>query len=349
MDIDRFIATNEPMWTRLAELSFQARRKVRKMSGDEIDELLYLYQRCSSQLSFARTEYRDIALNTRLTMLVAEARVAIYGTKSRGFKSLLQFFSHRFPAAVWHMRRSVLVAALVTFVPAIIMAVWLSNSPRALDVAAPEALRTAYVEEEFEDYYSAAPAAQFSTEVLVNNIRVSFLVFALGILLCIPGVYILVLNGANVGVAAGLFHAADQAPRFYGLILPHGLLELAAVVIAGAAGLRLGWAIVAPGDLTRPAAVAAQGSRSAVVVLGLTVAFIVAGLIEGFVTPSSLPTSIRVGIGAAVFITFVTYIVTRGIAASRLGMTGLLREPIPEAGEPLDYSDIFKGSPQPSL
>ncbi len=333
MDIDRFIATNEPAWIRLSELSFQARRKLRKMDGVEIDELLHLYQRCSSQLSFARTEFRDIALNSRLTMLVAEARMAIYGTKSRGFKSFVQFFSVRFPAAVWHMRRSVLVAALVTFLPAIVMGVWLSNSSRALDVAAPEALRTAYVEEEFEDYYSAAPAAQFSTEVLINNIRVSFLVFALGILLCIPGIYILGINGANVGVAAGLFHAADQAPKFYGLILPHGLLELAAVVIAGAAGLRLGWAIVAPGDLTRPAAIAMQGSRSAVVVLGLMAAFTVAGLIEGFVTPSALPTSMRVGIGVAVFGAFCTYIVTRGIAAARLGITGLLREPIPEPHE----------------
>ncbi len=330
MDIDRFIATNEPTWDRLTELSKQARRKVQKMHGHEIDELLHLYQQCSSQLSFARTEYRDIALNSRLTMVVAEARMAIYGTRSRGLKSLAQFFSVRFPAAVWYMRRSILVAALVTFIPAVVMAVWLSNSSRALDVAAPEALRTAYVEEDFEDYYSAAPAAQFSTEVLVNNIRVSFLVFALGILLCVPGIYILALNGGNVGVAAGLFHAADQAPKFYGLILPHGLLELAAIVIAGAAGLRLGWAVIAPGDLTRSAAIALQGSRSAVIVLGLTAAFIVAGLIEGFVTPSQLPTSMRVGIGVVVFAAFCTYLVTKGVAASRMGLTGTLREPIPD-------------------
>lgn len=318
------------MWDRLGALTAQARRGMRSMPAAELDELLSLYQRCSSQLSHARSEYRDIELNSRLTMLVAEARVVIYGTRSRSMRAFAQFFSLRFPAAVWHGRRSVVVAALVTFLPALVLGVWLSVSDRALDVAAPEALRSAYINEDFEAYYSDAPAAEFSTQVLINNIQVSFVAFAVGILLCVPTAYVLATNGANVGMAAGLFHAAGEAPKFYGLILPHGLLELSAVVIAGAAGLSLGWAVISPGDRTRVEAVAEQGSRSAVIVLGLMVAFTLAGLIEGFVTPSSLPTAMRVGIGVSVFVAFVAYIVSRGMAAERLGLTGLLREPVPE-------------------
>ena len=99
-------------------------------------------------------------------------------------------------------------------------------------------MREAYVNEDFESYYSSEPAAQFASEVFVNNVQVAIYAFAAGILLCGLTAYILVTNGANVGVAAGLFAAAGQSPKFWGLILPHGLLELSAVVIAGAAGLR---------------------------------------------------------------------------------------------------------------
>ena len=84
----------------------------------------------------------------------------------------------------------------------------------------------------------------------MNNIQVGFLAFALGILLCVPTAFILATNGANVGQAAGLFAAVGQQPKFYGLILPHGLLELSAIVVAGAAGLAVGLGDRRPG---RPA------------------------------------------------------------------------------------------------
>ena len=84
----------------------------------------------------------------------------------------------------------------------------------------------------------------------MNNIQVSILAFAAGALLCVVTAFILVTNGANVGVAAGTFAAVGEQPRFYGLILPHGLLELSAVIVAGGAGLAIGWAIIGPG---RPA------------------------------------------------------------------------------------------------
>ena len=138
--------------------------------------------------------------------------------------------------------------------------------------------------------------------------------------------FILVNNGANVGQAAGLFAAAGQQPKFYGLILPHGLLELSAIVVAGGAGLAIGWAIIDPGDRTRGQALAEQGRRSAVIALGLVLAFIVAGSIEGFVTPSGLPTSMRIAIGLAVFVAFWTYVVVLGRRAASLGYTGAFGE-----------------------
>ena len=326
VDIDRYIASHESSWVRLGELTAKARRGVRRLDPGELDELVMLYQRTSTHLSYVRTNYGNPALTTRLTRLVAGASGVIYGKRARTVRAFTEFFRVTFPAAVWDARRFVAVSFLLTFVPAAAMGVWIANSDAALDATAPAALREAYINEDFESYYSSAPAGQFATEVTVNNIQVSILAFAAGIALCVGAAYILMFNGANVGVAAGLFAAAGQQPKFWGLILPHGLLELTAVMIAGAAGLRLGWAIIAPGDRRRAEALADAGRRAVVIVMGLVAAFITAGAIEGFVTGSTLPTAVRVGIGVAVELAFVTYIVVQGRAAAAQGITGVLGE-----------------------
>lgn len=326
MDIDRYIATHELAWQRLDALTAKARRGVRRLEPGELDELVSLYQRVSTHLSYVRTNFDNPALTGRLTRLVAAARGVIYGQRARTVRAVGEFFRTTFPAAVWDARRFVLVSALLTFLPAAAMGVWIANSDAALEATAPPALREAYVNEDFESYYSSAPAAQFATEVTVNNIQVSILAFAAGILFCVGAAYVLVLNGANVGIAAGLFAAAGEQPKFWGLILPHGLLELTAVVIAGAAGLRLGWAIIAPGDRRRGEALAEAGRKAVVIVMGLIAAFVTAGAIEGFVTGSGLPTAVRVGIGVAVEGAFLTYLFVLGRAAAARGATGMLGE-----------------------
>src|SRR5690606_22304382 len=119
---------------------------------------------------------------------------------------------------------------------------------------------------------------------------------------------------------------AGQLGKFFGLILPHGLLELTAVVVAGAAGLRLGWALIAPGDRTRGEALGAEARQAGIMALGLVVAFVTAGLIEGFVTGRGVPTGLRVAIGVAAEAAFVTWIVTQGREATARGVTGAIGE-----------------------
>lgn len=323
MDVDRFIARNQAGWTRLEEL---ARLPRRSLSPAQVEELVQLYQRTSAHLSHARTQRADPALVARLTRLVATSAGLLYSTRSRSAAGVARFFTTSFPAAVWHVRRYVAVSALLLLVPAVVMGTWLASSDEALEASGPEAVREAYVEDDFEAYYSSAPAGQFAAQVTVNNIQVSILAFAAGALLCVVTAYVLVSNGANVGLAAGTFAAVGQQPKFWGLILPHGVLELSAVVVAGAAGLSIGWAIVAPGDRPRGVALADEGRRAAAIVLGLMLAFVVAGTIEGFVTPSSLPTAARVAVGLAVGVAFWTYVVTLGRRAAALGYTGAMGE-----------------------
>lgn len=326
LDIDRFIATNAPAWTRLESLTLRANRNVGRLDEQELDEFVRLYQRTSTNLSYAQTNFADPGLSLRLSQLVGGAGAVIYGTRPRSIRAFRHFVTVTFPAALWHIRRAVLVSAVLTFVPALAVGVWLAHSPRAIEASAPAAVREAYVNHDFSNYYRSEPAAAFATTVYTNNVRVAIVAFAAGILGCVVTAYLLVSNGLNLGYAAGLFAAAGQSPKFWGLILPHGLIELTSVVMAGAAGLRLGWAIIDPGDRPRLTALTDEGRRAVVVVFGTVFTLLAAGIIEGFVTGSALATWLRVGIGVVVEASFVTYVFVCGRAAAADGFTGAVGE-----------------------
>jgi uncharacterized membrane protein SpoIIM required for sporulation len=326
VDIDRYIATNQTAWTRLAELTQQASRGLGRMSAADLDELVRLYQRVSTHLSYARTTYRDPALTARLSGLVARAAAVVYGTRPRTLRTVGWFFTTTFPAALWHIRWHVAAAFGIFTLPFLAVAVWLASSPAALEVAMPEAALQAYVEEEFEEYYASEYASEFASSVFTKNVQVGFTAFALGIFGCVGTAYVLLLNGIGLGQAAGVFAAVGQQPKFWGLILPHGALELTAVFIAGGAGLALGWALISPGDRPRTTALVEMGRRSIVIVFGLILVFAVAGFIEGFVTGQPWPTWLRVGIGLTSWALFMVYAVVCGRAATRRGFTGRLDE-----------------------
>ena len=326
MDIDRYIALNQPSWERLGQLTRRARTRVGQLDPTELDELLQLYQRTSAQLSYARTYFHDPALTARLTRLVADSSGVIYGKRAKSADVARTFFRVTYPAAVWDSRRFVLVGAVLLFVPAIAMGAWLLHSPRALDASGSPARRQEYVQDQFEQYYSDQPHALFFTEVTVNNIGVSFIAFAGGAAFGVFGVLELIRNGLGIGQAAAWMISAGSGMRFFGLIAPHGLLELSAICIAAGTGLRLGWVLIAPGDRTRAAAAAEQGRRSIAVVIGLTTMFLAAGTIEGFVTGSGLAPALRVAVGVVAWLAYMTYLIAFGRAAAAQGFTGELGE-----------------------
>jgi uncharacterized membrane protein SpoIIM required for sporulation len=322
VDLDRYISEHRAAWDRLGHLARRGRRGSQRLSPAELDELVVLYQRVSGHLSHSRAAYPGSGLTATLTRLVADANAVIYGARRPARAAVRDFVYVGFPGAVWRIRHFIAIAAALTLLPAFAVGAWIATSDAALEASAPEAVRAAYVAEDFEAYYSSAPASQFAAQVTFNNIQVSITAFAVGIAACVGTAFILAFNGANVGVAGGLFHAAGEWERFWGLILPHGLLELTAVIIAGGAGLRLGWTLIDPGDRPRVEALTAEGRRSVIVVLGLVAAFSVAGLIEGFVTGSPLPTWARVGIGAVVWAAFGAYVVRFGRAAEARDLVG---------------------------
>ena len=308
MDIDRFLALHQPTWDRLDSLTKRAGRGVGRLSPAETDELVRLYQRTATHLSVARTTYRDPGLVVRLSQLVASANAVVYGTRPRTWRAAGRFFTDTFPAALWRVWPFVVISAVLTYAPAIALGTWLSHSAVARDTVAPAATRAAYVEEESKNYYTENPSAEFATKVFTNNVQVSILAFAAGILLCLPTVVILLENGLNLGAAVGFFAAVGKLPLLLGLLVPHGLIELTSVIIAGAAGLRLGWTIIDPGDRPRRVALAEEARSAIVLIMGVALTLAVAGTIEGFVTGSALPTAVRVGIGVVVEAVFLAWV-----------------------------------------
>ena len=327
MDVDRFIALHDQVWQRTAALARRAGRR-RDLTGAEVDELLRRYQEVTLHLSLARTTYRDPALVRRLSTVVAATHAAVHGARVARLSTVRRFLGSTFPAAVWTCRRQLVAAVALFWGTGIALGLVFWLAPERLDLVIPESYQEIYAEEDFVEYYSDNPSIVFFSQVTTNNIQVSVLAYGLGALAVIPGAIILFENGAYLGVVAGLFlQRGEFWSVFLPYILPHGLLELTAITLAGAAGLRIGWSLFAPGDRSRPEALGDEGRRSVTIVLGTTLAFLAAGLIEGFVTGSpAIPAAVKVVIGVIAWAAFLIWVLGRGRQAVAEGWTGALEE-----------------------
>jgi uncharacterized membrane protein SpoIIM required for sporulation len=317
VDLDAFVAAHRVEWNRLDELI----KRRRKLTGPEADELVTLYRRASTHLSTIRSAAPDIATIERLTRLVSRARTSIAGSPDPGWAEVVHFITAGFPAALYRTRRWWIAAALAFVAVGAVLGWWVAANPGVqASIGAPEEIRQ-LVEQDFEDYYSTHPASSFAAQVWTNNAWVAAGVLILGVTL-LPVVYILWLNALNAGVTGGLMAAHGKLDIFFGLITPHGLLELTAVFVAAGAGLRVGWAVLEPGPRTRAEALAEAGRSAVGIAIGLAGVLLISGIIEAFVTPSGLPTWARIAIGVGAWGAFIAYVWTYGRRAAQAGETG---------------------------
>jgi len=316
VDLDAFVAAHQGEWQRLDALARQ-----RRLSGAEADEILDRYQRVATHLSVVRSAAPDPSLVTYLSSLLARARARSAGTRSVAWRDLAVFFTDTFPAALYRTRRWWIATALANVAVAFVIGWWLLAHPAVESSLLSPAEVDQLVRVDFAHYYSEYAASHFAAKVWTNNAWVSALCIALGVL-GLPVIYLLLENVLNVAIIGSIMVHHHRASLFFGLILPHGILELTAVFIAGATGLRLFWSWVEPGPRTRTQAVAREGRSAIAVALGLAAVLAVSGVIEAFVTPSPLPTWARIGIGVLAEAAFLTYVFTVGRWAVRRGATG---------------------------
>jgi uncharacterized membrane protein SpoIIM required for sporulation len=292
------------------------------LSGKEIDELVELYQRTATHLSVLQSAGRDPALLGKLSVLVARARNVVAGSRQTAWKDVARFLRVDFPAVLYRTRWWWGAVAAAFLVVAFGWAAYIATHPSAQAALVPPADVQQLVNHDFADYYSSAPAHDFAARVFTNNALIAAAAVASGVLLGVPVYYLLYSNAVSVGVVGGIMIANHKTGLFFGLILPHGMLELTSVFVAGGLGLKLGWTVVDPGRRTRGQALAEEGRAIVVGAIGLALMLFISGLVEAFVTPSGLPTWARVGIGVLVECGFLWVVFVLGRRAVNAGVTG---------------------------
>ncbi|MGW2283038.1 stage II sporulation protein M [Streptomyces sp. NPDC001770] len=320
MDLDVFVTAHRAEWDRLEHLL----KRGRGLTGTEADELVVLYQRTATHLSLIHSQAPDPRTEGRLTQLVARARSAVTGTRKASWRDATRFLTAGFPAAVYRSRHWWVPTAVLSTLLAALIGWWIGTHPEVqAAIGAPDDLRAlTRPGGEYETYYSSHPAASFAAQVWTNNAQAAAMCLVLGAFFCLPVIWILFTNVLNLGVGMGLMSSAGRLDTFLGLILPHGLLELTAVFVAAGTGLKLGWTLIDPGPRPRRAALAEEGRAALGMAIGLALVLFVSGVIEGFVTPSSLPTWARIAIGVAAELAFLLYVQVLGGRAVRAGDTG---------------------------
>jgi uncharacterized membrane protein SpoIIM required for sporulation len=320
MDLDAYAASHRDEWNRLDELG-----RRRSFTGPEADELIERYQSGATQLSAIKTTVGSTAQGEQLSVFLSRARLRFTGAGSNILRQLPVFFALQLPAALYRLRWLTLALAVATAIIASLYAVWASNDPQILaNFGTDEQLRKV-ANNDFVDYYSDNPAASFAGQVWTNNALIAAQCIAFGITgLFVPSV--IFQNAQNLGVNAAVLFHFGHGDTFFLYILPHGMLELTAVFVAGAGGLRIFWAWIAPGARTRGQALAEDARALFTVAIGLVFVLLVSGLIEGFVTPSALPWPVKIGIGALALAAFLFYLLIVGRAAAKAGETGDLGE-----------------------
>jgi len=318
VNLDRFLSERSESWQELDALVRKARRRPERLGSEGVLRLGSLYRAAAADLALARRSFPADPVVGRLEQLVGRARSLVYEAPTRR-GSLLRFFARDYWQLVAERPLALVLAAVLLFAPAVLSASWALRDPGAAIGLVPEEFRP--VTESDRPWRDLTPGEQadFTTKVFTNNIRVTLGAFAGGVVFGLVTAAILVFNGILLGAVGGLMIGAGNGIGFLELVTAHGVLELTCIVVAGAAGLRLGWSIVDPGTLTRAQSAGREARRTVALALGTAPWLVAAGIVEGNrarIAEAGVPAVIAVG--ASLGLAFWGLVLWRG----RRGATG---------------------------
>jgi len=311
MNIKRWIARREPNWKQLDALLTQVEKKgLKSLQTGEIKQLASLYRSISADLARARTHQVGETLIHDLQLLTTRSYSQIYqGSRRQEWAAVVDFYRWGLPAAIRQSWAYIAIATAI-FLTASLIAWWFSwRDPSFMALIVPESL-ISQVRDDRELWMGSIlgnePTA--SSQIMVNNLAVCFRAIAGGMTLGLFTVFVLFLNGLLIGAIATLVSQGNLAYPFWAFVFPHGSLELPAIFISGAAGLLIARSILFPGQLRRKDAVRVYGLQAAQLVYGIVPLLIVAGVIEGFISPQpAIPEAIRYLIGTGLFLGLILY------------------------------------------
>jgi len=288
----RFRAEREQDWRRLDALLTKAETAgPEKLKRDELLEIPLLYRQALSSLSVARSISLDQSLTNYLESLCTRAYFFVYGARARLPQRLARFFARDWPAAVQALWRETVVSFVLSAVATVVAYVlvrrdadWFYSfvDPELASGRDPMATTASLRETLYDQPGASEGLATFATFLFTHNAQVALFAFALGFALCLPTAALMVMNGGMLGAFIALFASRDLGIEATGWLMIHGAIELFAIVLAGAAGFSIGWAVAFPGARSRIDAAAEAGRRAATAMAGVVCMLLVAGLLEGF-------------------------------------------------------------------
>jgi uncharacterized membrane protein SpoIIM required for sporulation len=319
----RFVALKQGSWEAFRSRATAVETQgLRDLDGAEVVAFAAAYREVAADLARARTYGVDPRVLAYLERIVGAGHNALYGLRGVRRLPLTHLLLHEFPAAAYRARWYVLVAALLFFLPGIVGYALVRERPTIVHEILPDVMIARAEGGEYERAagrgYAEAPSPYLplvASSIITNNVQVAFGAFAFGITAGLGTVLVLAFNGLFFGAVLGLFANYHLAGWILTFVAGHGVLELTAIFIAGGAGLLVGRALVAPGDLARRDALVVHGRLAIRLVGSAACLLVLAGLIEGFLSASGSPAAVKLAVSAASAVLVGLYLVTGRSAA----------------------------------
>lgn len=316
MSTNRFIRDGKNAWQRLEDLlELLDRSSLRRLHREEVRELGRIYRRTASDLAIARAETRDPRLINYLNSLVIRAHGRIYRADAQGGQRIRKFFTTDFPQTFRRTWRYTALAFAVfwLFAAATFVGTW--RDPDFSEFAGISPTFRHVINAKMHWWEDLNEANQIgSSAILTNNIQVTFNAFALGAIFGLGTLYYMAFNGAMIGAVFALVYRADAefGFDFLSFVVGHGMIELSCIYIAGGAGMLIGYALLAPGDLTRADAIKQRGLQAVILIAGCVPLLVIAGIIEGFISPAPINPVIKFGVSIITGIALYSYLLLAG-------------------------------------
>ncbi len=322
-----WLEKRRPYWARLDELLTRSGRAgARNLTHSELQELALLYRQTASDLATIREDSSSGNLAHYLNQLLGRAHNLIYmGRRSRP-RGVIRFYRETFPEIFFETLPYTATACAVFWVVAILgIVLAIANPAFQANLLGPNMMETIEKRQMWtHSIVTIKPIA--SSAIMTNNLSVSFSTFALGITGGLGTIWMLALNGLLFGVVNAACWQAGMSQQLWSFVAPHGVLELPAIYIAGGGGLLIAKGLLFPGTLPRRLSLVREAGRAVRLVLGIIPLLIVAGTIEGFVSPSDLPIAVKYGVAAGMFCLLVLYVKRKAhqeVTAHRQGQAAI--------------------------
>jgi uncharacterized membrane protein SpoIIM required for sporulation len=312
----RWLAKRKTYWTRLEQLVDRSNKGgISALDHRELQELGLLYRQTASDLATVREDVTSNQLTFYLNQLLGRAHNLIYMGHKQKMNGLVRFYSHTFPQVFRETFWQTFVAFLIFTVTGIATwAVTIHDPAFAHRILGPQMMETIEKREMWtQSIVTVKPLA--ASGIMTNNLAVCFTTFAFGITAGIGTIWEMFNNGMLIGVIGAATWQAGMALQLWSFVAAHGVLELPAIFISGGAGLEIARGMLFPGLLPRRESLALAGGRAARLMMGTIPILIIAGIIEGFVSPSAIATPLKFLLAAVLFAALATYLWLAGSTA----------------------------------